>query len=77
MVTGLVSAAQVQSDLFDHQDRARSTRLMTALDAINARWGAGTLHYAAGGIRKGWKAQCRRRSPAYTTRWDELPMVLS
>lgn len=75
MVTGLVSANQVQPDLFDHQDRVRSTRLMAALDAINERWGSGTLQYAAGGIAISWKAQFHQRSPAYTTKWEELPVA--
>lgn len=75
MFTALVPASQVQPDLFDHQDRPRSKRLMTALDAINDRWGAGTLQYAASGLTKAWKTQFHRRSPTYTTDWDELPVV--
>ena len=75
MLTGLVPMSQVQADLFDHHDRVHSTRLMSALDAVNERWGAGTLQYASSGITKKWKTQFHRRSPAYTTHWDELPVV--
>jgi DNA polymerase V len=75
MFTALVPASQVQPNLFDQQNRPRSKRLMTALDAINDRWGAGTLQYASSGLTKAWKTQCHRRSPAYTTNWDELPVV--
>ena len=75
MLTGLVPVSQVQADLFDHHDRVRSTRLMSALDAVNARWGSGTLQYASSGITKEWKTQFHRRSPAYTTHWNELPVV--
>lgn len=75
MLTGLISMEQVQADLFDHHDRVRSTRLMSTLDAVNERWGAGTLQYASSGITKTWKTQFHRRSPAYTTHWDELPLV--
>jgi DNA polymerase V len=75
MVTALVPASRVQPDLFDQQDRPKSKRLMTALDALNARWGAGTLQYAASGLSKPWKTQCHHRSPAYTTNWDELPIA--
>jgi DNA polymerase V len=75
MFTALVPASQVQPDLFDRQDRPRSTRLMAALDAVNDRWGAGTLHYASSGIIRAWKTQFHRRSPGYTTDWDELPVV--
>lgn len=75
LLTGLVPASQTQADLFDSQDRGRSKRLMSALDSINDRWGAGTLQYASSGITKAWKTQFHRRSPAYTTHWDELPVA--
>ena len=75
MLTGLVPASQTQADLFDEQDRRKSKRLMSALDSINDRWGAGTLHYASNGFTKAWKTQFHRRSPAYTTDWDALPVV--
>ena len=75
MLTGLVPASQIQADLFDDQDHGKSKRLMSALDAVNDRWGAGTLHYASNGITKKWKTQFRHRSPAYTTDWSALPVV--
>ena len=75
MLTGLVPVSQTQADLFDDRDRRKSMRLMSALDAINDRWGADTLHYASSGISKPWKTQFHRRSPAYTTDWDALPVV--
>ena len=75
MLTGLVPVSRVQADLFDHHDRVRSTRLMSALDAVNERWGIGALQYASSGITKKWKTQFHHRSPAYTTQWDELPLV--
>jgi DNA polymerase V len=75
MFTGLVSANQVQADLFDAHNRTRSKRLMSALDLINDRWGTGTLHYGSSGIGKAWKTQFHRRSPAYTTDWGSLPIV--
>ena len=75
MLTGLVPASQVQTDLFDQHDRARSKKLMTALDSINNRFGSGTLHYASNGNTKAWRTQFRHRSPAYTTSWDDLPIV--
>jgi DNA polymerase V len=75
MLTGLVPASQIQADLFDDQDHRKSKRLMSALDAVNDRWGAGTLYYASSGFTKAWRTQFHRRSPAYTTNWDALPVV--
>lgn len=75
LLTGLVSANQIQTDLLDQHNRIRSKRVMAALDRINDRWGAGTVRYAATGLHQAWTTQFHRRSPAYTTHWDELPLV--
>ncbi len=68
---------QIQTDLFDTKDRQGSKKLMQALDHINARMGTGTLKYAAEGLVKPWKTKFERRSPRYTTRWNEVPVVLA
>lgn len=75
MFTGLLPVSQVQTDLFDNQDRARSKKLMAALDSVNDRFGSGTLQFASSGITKAWRTQFHKRSPAYTTDWDELPIA--
>lgn len=75
MFVGLVPASQIQGDFFDGKDRTRSKKLMAALDLINERFGSGTLQYASSGIAKEWKATFNRRSPAFTTSWDELPVA--
>jgi DNA polymerase V len=54
---------------------ARSRRLMAALDAVNAKWGQGALAPAACGLAKPWAMRQARRSPRYTTVWDELPVA--
>jgi DNA polymerase V len=75
ILTELVPAHQVQTHLFDQHDRARSQRLMAALDALNTQWGSGTVRYAAVGLRPHWITRCGHRSPRYTTRWEELVVV--
>ena len=75
ILTELVPACQVQTHLFDQQDRERSRQLMAAIDAINTQWGTGTVRYAAVGLRPRWIMRCTRRSPRYTTRWEELVVV--
>ena len=75
LLTALVPVHQVQTHLFDRQDRERSKRLMTAIDTINREWGSGTIRYAAMGLRPAWIMRCTRRSPRYTTRWEELVEV--
>jgi len=77
ILTALVPAQQVQTHLFDRKDRARSQQLMAAIDAINTQWGPGTVRYAAVGVQPRWRRRCARRSPRYTTRWNELVVVRS
>ena len=75
ILTALVPAHQIQTYLFDQHDRERSKRLMAAIDTINTEWGSGTIRYAAVGLRPAWIMRCARRSPRYTTRWEELAVV--
>lgn len=56
-------------------------RLMGTLDAVNDRYGRGALKLASTRIlrdaatREVWEMKQQRRSPRYTTRWDELAAV--
>jgi len=75
MLTALVPASQRQFDLFDDQDRERSSRLIRLLDRINTAMGAGTLRYAAEGYVKRWLTRFERHSPSYTTNWRDLPVA--
>ncbi|ACB97302.1 Y-family DNA polymerase [Beijerinckia indica] len=71
----LVRLEDAPRALFDAYDREASARLMMALDAVNAKFGRGTLHPAAAGIKRPWSTQFNMRSPRYTTCLDELPLV--
>src|SRR5215470_14032098 len=75
ILTALVPAHQIQAHLFDQYDRERSQKLMTAIDTINKEWGSGTIRYAAVGLQPAWIMRCARRSPRFTTRWEELAVV--
>jgi len=70
----LVSAGHVQAHLFLIPPKGQEA-LMGAMDQINRRWGRDTLHSAAAGFLRPWKNKQERRSPSYTTSWQELPVV--
>lgn len=72
----LEAEASAPRSLFDRPD-PRSGRLMQALDAITAEHGRGAVRLAAEGIQtgKGWEMAQNRRSPRYTTRIEDLPVV--
>ncbi|MGA0113987.1 MAG: Y-family DNA polymerase [Burkholderiales bacterium] len=71
----LRSAGNIQADLFSGYERPRSRRLMMAMDRINRIYGMNTATFAGAGIRQPWRMQSARRSPRYTTAWDELAVV--
>ena len=48
---------------------------ISVVDQINQRFGQHTLQFVAQGIEKPWQMQSQRRSPGYTTRWQDLPHV--
>ncbi|MBC9073422.1 Y-family DNA polymerase [Thauera sp. CAU 1555] len=79
MLSELSPRTQRQASLFeDDQTSASDTRaapLMAALDAINQRWGRGTVRSLAAGVAQPWQMRRERLSPAYTTSWDGLPIV--
>jgi len=72
MLLDLVPRSPAQAGLFDARDRERARRVAEAVDRINARMGAGTVRPARVGYGHGWQTRAGRRSPRYTTCWDEL-----
>ncbi|EPD42973.1 DNA polymerase V [Delftia acidovorans CCUG 274B] len=54
------------------------SKLMSAVDAINSRFGKGTVHVASTGQQqpnKSWDMRQERRTPRYTTEISEIPLV--
>ena len=77
------SIIQGELDLGDGdslEDIADKARLMSALDAINKRYGRGTMKMASAGLdgdRRVWSMRQERRTPAYTTNWADIPIARS
>lgn len=62
-----------QLNLFDEvQPREHSDALMKVLDGINQS-GKGKVWFAGRGIAPEWQMKREMLSPAYTTRWNEIP----
>ena len=77
VTTDLVPLAGSQRALIGALDRKHGAALMAALDACNARWGRGTVVPGNTGFasRRSWSTKFDMRSPRYTTRLAELPIV--
>ncbi len=67
-----------QLDIF-HQPTdealAKKDQLMSVFETINQKYGSQTIRLAAEGYSKPWAMKAQLKSPAYTTRWAELPLV--
>ncbi|MGB3514986.1 MAG: Y-family DNA polymerase [Elainellaceae cyanobacterium] len=76
LLTELSPASVVQTNLFnDLAQQEKRGALMRTVDGLNRQFGAGTVFCAAEGIEKGWGMRSGLRSPGFTTRWGELPVV--
>lgn len=75
MLSDIRPRSMAQASLFTPESHGRSGRLMAVMDAINCRWGRGTMRVAAEGVNKAWRMKRGNLSPRYTTEWSELPPV--
>ena len=58
--------------------RGAAQALMSTIDGLNDRYGRGTVQLASAGLsgdRRAWSMKQERRTPRYTTRWEEMPIV--
>jgi DNA polymerase V len=83
MLLDLAPDTQLQSELIfgepctDSPSDGRE-RLMSAMDLLNERFGRSTVHVASTGLdhrTRQWAMKQERRTPAYTTRWEEVAVV--
>ena len=89
MLLDLQPAGQHQGelDLFtDAEDEVKPpardrAALMQAMDALNRRFGRDSVRIGSASLVsnsnevRSWSTKQERRSPRYTTRWDEMPRV--
>lgn len=81
LLSGLESKLNQQGSLFEivspatQQQLESESRLMHVTDAINKKFGRGTVQYAGEGLGQPWKMKQERLSPRYTTDWAELREV--
>ena len=59
---------EVQPEEYD-----RAILRMESVDALNTRYGRGTVRFAAEELAQNWQPVHKLRSPRYTTDWAELP----
>ncbi|MDO9200579.1 MAG: DUF4113 domain-containing protein, partial [Hydrogenophaga sp.] len=71
------SVQQTELGLEPDEDQNKG-RLMDVLDGLNRRYGRGTVLLASTGLagdRRPWSMKQELRTPQYTTRWEDMPVV--
>jgi DNA polymerase V len=74
MLSEISPVTRQQGDLLETAP-ASDSRLMQALDSLNKRYGRGAVKVSTQGIYDQWQMRQERKSPCYSTRWDQLPVV--
>ena len=73
MLNDFTGSGVSQLQLFDERPpRPHSAELMMVLDGINNS-GLGKVWFAGRGIAPEWQMKREMLSPAYTTRWSDIP----
>jgi DNA polymerase V len=74
MLSEISPVTHSQGDLLETA-LADNQKLMEALDNLNARYGRGAVKVSTQGAYSGWQMKQERKSPNYTTSWDDVPLV--
>lgn len=72
MLLNLCQRGEYTDDLFAASQPASSERTMQVLDAINKKWGRGTLRTGSVPTSPAWAMRRELMSPCYTTRFEDL-----
>ena len=78
MLLDLQSADVEQGELALDDPGSGRTQLMETVDTLNDRYGRNTVSIASGGVagdKRRFSMKRERRTPEYTTRWEDVPVV--
>lgn len=74
ILSGITPKEGMQMSLFEQHDTEKSSRLMAAIDSINARQGRGSVSVASDDCR-GIRMHRAHLSPQYTTKWSDIMTI--
>ena len=78
MLLELQPSSQVQHELDLDEPEPDQSKLMVTIDKLNQKYGKGTLIVGSAGVegdKRAWSMKQERRTPAYTTCWQDMPIV--
>jgi DNA polymerase V len=74
MLFDLTAERPEQGHLFIEADPTERT-LMDAVDRVNEAYGKRSVQLTGAGLKREWTMKRQMKSPAYTTRWSDVPVV--
>ncbi|KTC86334.1 Y-family DNA polymerase [Legionella brunensis] len=78
LLADLIDRQYRQMDLFHQPSDEKffeTEKVMSLINEINQKYGPRTIRLAAEGFQKSWSMKRQLKSPHYTSRWSELPLV--
>jgi DNA polymerase V len=75
ILSGLVPTEKLTKRMFDDERFEKQHKLMKAIDEINRKFGKDTIRFASVKTSGHWQMKQTRKSPNYTTNWQELLIV--
>jgi DNA polymerase V len=76
MLSGLVPSEKLTERLYDDERWERFRSVLKAMDEVNQKWGRNTVRFGMCNLAGNWMGKSARRSPRYTTRFDEIGTVM-
>ena len=74
IIGGLLPDVEQQQSLLYTLDPKQAV-VMHTIDTVNKTWGRHTVTFAAAGTTRSWQPKCAKKSPNFTTKWQELMLV--
>jgi DNA polymerase V len=75
ILSGLVPSENLTKRMFDDEKFERQHKLMKAIDELNQKFGKDTVRFGSVKTEGHWKMKQTRKSPIYTTNWNEILVV--
>ncbi len=73
VLSDLLPRDKVQRSLTEAEASLADEKLMATFDEINSQFGKNSLQLLGEGLEKEWSMERNHLSPAFTTRWQQLP----
>jgi DNA polymerase V len=71
----LSNSEQTQYDLFEKGQTVKAYKLMEVMNTVNDRYGRNQIYLGAQGTKNKWSLVGAYKSPSYTTRFSDIPII--